>query len=148
MSDRNYVTMISDLPELEDVDPGHVNPRMYDQIMDRPDMNDDKFQKHIRATHRMTPQSGMDTHNLHAYGYTQPPREQMMHAMQPMPQEMYVPPPVVPNHMSWNCLDISKHITDCPICSKFYNNDKTIYIITIILLLVICLFLLKRILNV
>ena len=43
------------------------------------------------------------------------------------------------------CLDVSSHIENCPICSKFYNTDKTIYIITIVILIIICFILLKKI---
>jgi hypothetical protein len=46
-----------------------------------------------------------------------------------------------------SCLDIAEHVVNCPICSKFYNDDKTIYIIAIIVLAVICLLLLKKILS-
>jgi len=45
------------------------------------------------------------------------------------------------------CLDIAEHISNCPICSKFYNNDKTIYIIAIVVLFIIVLILLKKILD-
>ena len=47
-----------------------------------------------------------------------------------------------------SCLDVAEHIANCPICSKFYNNDKTIYIIAIAILAIICILLLKKVLNV
>ena len=47
-----------------------------------------------------------------------------------------------------NCLDINEHITKCPICSKFYNTDLTIYIIVIVILCIICLILLKKVLKI
>jgi hypothetical protein len=46
-----------------------------------------------------------------------------------------------------NCRDLSFHIMDCPICSKIYNNDKTIYIIIIVLLLCIILILGQKLLQ-
>ena len=46
-----------------------------------------------------------------------------------------------------SCLDIHSHITNCPICSRFFRNDNAIYIIAIIILSVICILLLKRVLN-
>ena len=46
------------------------------------------------------------------------------------------------------CLDVAEHIANCPICSKFYNTDKTIYIIAIIALAIICILLLKKVLDV
>ena len=47
-----------------------------------------------------------------------------------------------------SCLDVAEHISKCPICSKFYNTDKTIYIIAIITLVIICILLLKKVLDV
>jgi len=46
-----------------------------------------------------------------------------------------------------SCLEVAEHVANCPICSKFYNNDKTIYIVAIIVLSIVCLILLKRVLN-
>lgn len=46
-----------------------------------------------------------------------------------------------------SCLDIHSHITNCPICSKFFKNDNSVYIISIIILSVICILLLKKVLN-
>ena len=46
-----------------------------------------------------------------------------------------------------SCLLVADHINSCPICSKFYNNDKTIYIIAIVVLAIICILLLKKVLN-
>jgi hypothetical protein len=47
-----------------------------------------------------------------------------------------------------NCIDVANHIQSCPICSKFYNNDKTLYILAIIILSIVCLLLLKKVLNI
>ena len=46
------------------------------------------------------------------------------------------------------CLDICDHIKGCPICSKFYNTDKTIYIVIIIILCLVILILLKKVLKI
>ena len=64
-------------------------------------------------------------------------------------EQSYVSPPkyMLPDG-SPTCIDIANHIASCPICSKFYNNDKTIYIIAIILLALICILLLKKLLDV
>jgi hypothetical protein len=47
-----------------------------------------------------------------------------------------------------NCIQIAEHIRDCPICCKFYKNDNTVYIIVIIVLAIMCLLLLKRVLDI
>jgi hypothetical protein len=46
-----------------------------------------------------------------------------------------------------SCLRISEHVSKCPICIKFYKNDITIYIVIIAILTLVCLLLLKKILN-
>ncbi len=46
-----------------------------------------------------------------------------------------------------SCIDFNRHVESCPICSKFYNTDKTIYFIIITILVVICLLLLKRVIE-
>lgn len=60
-------------------------------------------------------------------------------------EENYIP------HMggiaNLSCIDISHHIKNCPICSKLYDNDKSIYIIGIVVLIIICIILLKKILE-
>ena len=124
-SQGNYVTMIDELPELDEID------------------REQQLQKHIRPSYRMNTQSGMQPNN--------PPYFQ---------QEFQQPPPPPPQHMTqqieqppsrytnMNCLDICSHIKECPICSRFYNNDKTVYIIVIIALVIICILLLKKVINI
>jgi hypothetical protein len=51
-------------------------------------------------------------------------------------------------HNSPSCIDIAEHIANCPICSKFYNTDKSIYIIAIIVLVILCILLLKKVLDI
>ena len=46
------------------------------------------------------------------------------------------------------CQQVLKHISNCPICSKFYNNDRTVYIIIIVILIIISLLLFKKVLDV
>lgn len=48
---------------------------------------------------------------------------------------------------SINCQDFYNHVKSCPICSKFYNTDRTVYVIIIVLLSLVSLILLKRVLE-
>ena len=50
-------------------------------------------------------------------------------------------------HHGNHCLNISDHIQNCRICSKYYDTDKTIYIIIIVILLVICALLIRKVLD-
>ena len=45
------------------------------------------------------------------------------------------------------CIQVAEHIKSCPICSKFYDTDKSTYIVIIGLLLILVVILLKRILE-
>ena len=63
--------------------------------------------------------------------------------------QMYYEPYEMPNQKdTLNCRDVAGHTSNCDVCSKLYNNDKTFYIIAICVLVIICILLLKRILDV
>lgn len=65
---------------------------------------------------------------------------------QPISVENFADPaPAAPATL--NCPQVFDHIHNCPICSKFYNSDRTIYIVTIVLLSLVCIILLKRVLE-
>jgi hypothetical protein len=57
----------------------------------------------------------------------------------------------IPQHSNPNpnfsCLDVCKHIEKCPMCSKFFDTDKTIYVILVVLLLIIIGFLVKKLID-
>lgn len=59
--------------------------------------------------------------------------------------------PKVPRNDYFNdeisCIEISRHISNCPICSKFYENDKSSYVIFIVILIVIIIILFKKVLE-
>ena len=47
-----------------------------------------------------------------------------------------------------NCIDIARHIDTCPICSRLYDTDKTLYILAILGLLILCFLMVKRIVKI
>lgn len=47
----------------------------------------------------------------------------------------------------FNCIDVANHIKNCPICSKFYDNDKSMYVVAIIILIIICIILARKVLE-
>ncbi len=47
----------------------------------------------------------------------------------------------------FNCLDVSNHLKSCPICSKLYDNDKSVYIVAIVILVIIVIILLKKVIE-
>ena len=154
--------MIDDLPELNDVEhnmrrgppgrPSTSHPGGY-QLAHNPHIGGNlppdvahKYQRMVRQTrHQPMPESGMALYN-------EPPQNSPPHMMEHYsegpPEEAHQMEKS--NHALTNisCLDIANHVKDCPICSKFYNNDKTVYIIVIVVLTIICLLLLKKVLDV
>lgn len=61
----------------------------------------------------------------------------------------HVPPfnnqPVQHVQQPLNCITIAQHIDNCPICSRLYDTDKTLYILAIIGLLILCFLMAKHI---
>jgi len=140
---QNRVTMIDELPDLEDMERGgSFQPGIERQIMNRPETYDDRYQKHIRPSYRMNPQSGMEYNN-----YQNMNNNRLNQIPSPPPPEPSSPQPEPSPYPYFNCLDISRHIQDCPICTKFYHNDKTVYVLVIVILSIVCLLLLKKVLN-
>lgn len=132
------VTMIDELPSLEELELQHAS---MENMSGSPNVPH-QYDKYIRPTHRMDSQSGMmRMEQYNNYGH--PPQHNLDQG------QMAPPPPPPPNPVhSISCLEVADHVKGCPICSRFYNNDKTVYIIVIIVLVIICLLLLKRVLNV
>ena len=46
-----------------------------------------------------------------------------------------------------NCPSVMMHINSCPLCSKLYNPDRTLYMLLIVILAVVCIVLLKRVID-
>ena len=139
------VTMISDLPELADVEmknrsqypqrPPSQGPRASYQDQLPPEMAD-KYKNIIRNHHVPDPSSGMNP-------YSQPMQQQNESISPPIRENLQEDDP----SLSIPCISIARHINNCPICSKFYRNDKTVYIIIIAVLVIISLLLLKKVLD-
>lgn len=93
----------------------------------------EKLAKFIRPAMELHPGSGMNPYNQPLQDVSIP------HSLQDVP--------VRPSIGSPTCLEIADHVGACPICSRFYKNDNTIYIIAIVILAIICILLLKKVLN-
>lgn len=146
------VTQLSELPELSDLEGIGRSPqgdgyrphgdsfRPQGEGYNMADMipPDAKVQKFIRPKYQAFQEAGMDQQF--------PPQNQGL-PPQEMQMQQQAPALLDPLH-EISCLNIAKHVSDCPICSKFYSNDKSIYIIIIVLLTIICLLLLKKVLNI
>lgn len=144
-----HVTMIDDLPDLDQMQGlgpqpfqtatrGHQRQSRYpeeDGMGGSPEQHP-KYQKFIRNSGGEPPsESGMRDSRT------------MMQELPTggQPQQMVS---VAPVRDGPSCLDVADHIENCPICSKLYKDDKTVYLIAIVVLAIICIILLKKVLDV
>ena len=154
------VTPLEMLPELEDLEKSDFSPM---NVL--PPGEAEKFGRYIRGNYHngIAKQSGMapiihsvhPRHHHHNHNHNQfndnqfndnqfnDKKENYDHKEQEDGIKTFNMPSGTPS-----CLDVAEHIANCPICSKFYNTDKTIYIIAIVILSIICILLLKKVLNV
>lgn len=119
-------TMISDLPDLMDVG-REQHSSVYPS---HPGDHDPKYNKFLRNHHIPPQQSGM--------------------VDQPMSYVEEAPTlPMIPNyyHNQPDCISVSEHCHNCPVCKKMYSPDHTLYIIAIVILAIICILLLKKVLD-
>lgn len=140
---KKNVTYIDDLPDLDDLESsGGFNTQHIEE-----DYNQPKYKKFIRNPGGMPPphpESGMNNQGGH---------HQQQHHQEHQQHEFFEPPQqkqqanMKPIGDTPSCLDIHDHIQQCPICSRFYKNDNTVYIIAIVILSIICILLLKKVLN-
>ncbi len=131
-------TIIDDLPDIDDLESGSS----YNGGPPRPDQpSDANLAKYIRNNHSPNNNSGMNPQNM----------SRQMPISEPMNMGMVMPPQPQMDQLrsvgAPTCLDIAEHVANCPVCSKLYNNDKTVYIFAIVVLIIICLLLLKRVLE-
>jgi hypothetical protein len=157
---RNF-TLIDELPDLEELESNGMNYGMNRQFNGEPHKfgkplhfanqeTQEKIKKFIRPSMgEPIKESGMGREYNHPQQteFFSPPHPPHPHP--PPPQEYLNQENSQPQYSqnSPTCLEIASHVKSCPICSRFYNNDNTIYIIAIIILSIICILLLKRVLN-
>jgi hypothetical protein len=119
------VTMLNQLPELQD-----------DDIL--PPEQNQKFQRFVRNYHQAPSEAGMSS-------------GEMQNPMMNQNEQVYTPEPFYPQERhEINCRDIEDHVSNCPICTRYYNTNKNERIMcfsVIIFLLIFCLLLLKKVLN-
>jgi hypothetical protein len=103
--------------------------------------------KHILQTHQPPPESGMTqyTKNNMIDSSPQPqPQPQFYEQLKPQyyNKEVFMDTDSSQPSSSINCLEISKHVKQCPICQYYYNTNIMMYI-NIIGLIIIIILLLK-----
>ena len=147
------VTPIDMLPDLEDLESvHHVAPYIPPTSSIIPPSDIDRVNRHIRGGHIPPQQAGMH-YNQNNNMYNNPSNNKSINRYEYMVNDDENLKPNIENaklaqhNGGPTCIDFADHIGYCPICCKLYNNDKTIYIIAIIVLAVICILLLKKVLE-
>ena len=145
-------TLIHDLPDLDDLEGNKV---------------DDKYSKFLRNNHNTPVQAGMSSPQITESYMSQQammgppgmgppgmgppgmgPPGMGPPGMDPTTTPVFEPYQKASLTNGPSCIDVAEHIATCPLCSKFYKCDNTIYIVTIVILVIICLILLKKVLDV
>ena len=151
----NRVTMLEDLPQLDEIESKYAHPS-----------DGDTYKKFIRNSGYTTPtESGMGVNspmlpqkmppmqrpNPHAGDMTRPFRN--------MPPEMssYGTPlssysPYVEENITehfeqgdnLSCISVSRHATNCPVCSRLYSNNLNSILLVIIIMQIIIVVILLR----
>jgi len=117
----------------------------------------ERIGRFIRGGHMAPMEAGMMPYNQAPSGMnTGMPPGINGHVQGPPSMEQYgepiehsgAPSPryVLPDN-SPSCIDCANHLDACPVCAKLYQNNKTIYIVAIVVLCIICLLLLKKVLE-
>ena len=134
----NNITRIEDLPELSDIDNSYGDSGMTGNT-------DPKMNKYIRNYTRQAYNNSMDMNNNMNLRNAELYQSQVyMEQPKVYEKEFYEPTPLP---TTLNCLDVCNHIKDCPLCSKFYHNDNTLFIIIIVCLLILTVILTRKVLN-
>jgi len=162
------VTFIDDLPLISDVE---NNGGMYPMI---PQNESNKVKRMIRNhDHEMPIESGMNTKNQQQLFQDEEMKKKMFEDEQQMIQQQeqqkeqfhmrmrMFEEQEEDNHQrkkkkrnrnidmdcDLNCVSVAEHTTNCLVCSKLYNDDRSLYIGSIIVLLIISMILLKKVVE-
>lgn len=165
---KNMVTFIDDLPLISDVE----NSSMYPMI---PQNESNKVKRMIRNyDHDMPIESGMNTKSQQLFHEEEMKKkmfedeQQMIQQQQEQQKEnfhmrmkMFEEQQEDDSHSrkkkkrnrnvdmdcDLNCVSVAEHTTNCLVCSKLYNDDRSLYIGSIIVLLIVSMILLKKVVE-
>lgn len=130
------VTMIDQLPDLTDLDNNQH------AVHNREIQNN--YDKYIRNSHRPLLESGMISNNQNIKEDETFIENNNFNdvSIQDNNLKKYILP-----HGSPSCIDVANHIELCPICSRYYKQDNSLYIIVIVVLSILCILLAKKVLK-
>lgn len=160
-------TSIDELPDIDEIEgPSPYQPAIRNHLRESkypgsemlPVEEADKFQKYIRNGHIPAMESGMNNMNLVSLPSPFDPSMNNMYYDEESFVEHVPNNKTISNQKNLNkiimpegspsCIEVAEHFMSCPVCSRLYNNDKTVYIIAIVVLAFISILLLKKVLDV
>jgi len=130
------VTFLEDLPDVGDMDDsnprGNLNPTQT-QLSRR----------FIRKSHSsIHPESGMAPPSHESFR-----TDDHDHNPERETEVISIAPTALSNGCQPTCQEVYYHIQSCPLCTKFYKTDNTIYLGIIFVLLLVCAVLAKKLLS-
>ncbi len=153
---NNFITPIDDLIFEDDIDdnkqPQHqqMQPHHHHQMQIQMQPHHQQIQMQPQYHQQMQPQQ-IQMQPQHQQIQMQPPSYEYPYQTvynKYIPQENFQTTSTFqPQQRELTCRDLALHIEDCPLCSKVYRNDNTIYVIIIIFLVIIIGILLKKVLD-
>ena len=161
---RKNVTFIDDLFDADNGMPASQTDYMMKGNAERDEFRNQIQSKHIRSNDRdyaYALNGGVETIQPQPQYQPQPPQplyENYQRSFFPFELDTFQQPrynmnmqhpvPLQEKYIEEiSCMTVANHIKDCPICSKFYNCDNSMYIVCIALLIIVCIILLKRIIE-
>tara|TARA_Y100000389_G_scaffold201196_1_gene243274 strand:+ start:1839 stop:2264 length:426 start_codon:yes stop_codon:yes gene_type:complete len=141
MNQLPRVTMIDQLPDLTDLD---NNQHAVIPTRER----ENNYDKYIRNSHRPLQESGMISNNQNINQNIKEDETFLENnnfndvSIQDNNFKKYILPNGSPS-----CIDVANHIELCPICSRYYKQDNSLYIIVIVVLSILCILLAKKVLK-
>jgi hypothetical protein len=143
MSTRRNVTLIDDLPYLQDLENSNISST--------PPDGGPQVTKFIRPTSNVLPtESGMNPE----FSYMKKNETAVKQIHKPsFPSTSQITNDFnshIRNFVTFetNCVSCAEHTANCIVCSKLYYTDNTIYLIVIVVLLLISVLLFKKLLDV
>jgi hypothetical protein len=142
---NNNRTLIDDLPQLEQLQSSAINKtRSHHPANAYEDYNSSQMpQKQDESYY--PPLNHYQDHddNYHNQSYYSP--YDNYYDRSNAPQGPSAASIVMPSPEELSCAIVAKHVDNCPICRKFYDTDVSKYIITIIALVILNIYLLRKI---
>lgn len=136
------VTMIDDLPDIDAVDMPQQSQPMTNQYVSTKIRPSSLPMESGMSMYNLPPRGGNYVPENDAYGQQFDNRLGNDYRPKPATYEGYT------SHCDCNCQHMYDHVKNCDICKRFYNPSTTHYLILILILIIACALMAKKLMNV